>query len=138
MPGTEFFGKEETEGVNEVLTTGCLFRYNHDELRRGIWKARELEAEECGFTGAGYAHAVSSGYPAVSVGRVGTGAGGWSKAEGRVAGRLWLCKLPHNGVPWMETARRDWSAISIPESVLVHSRMACSNASGLIWLSRLV
>ena len=75
MPGTEFFGKEETEGVNEVLTTGCLFRYNHEELREGIWKARELEAEVCRFTGAGYAHAVSSGSTAVSTALAAAGIG---------------------------------------------------------------
>ncbi len=75
MPGTEFFGKEEKEGVNEVLNTGCLFRYNHEELRQGIWKARELESEVCRFTGAGYAHAVSSGSTAVSTALAAAGIG---------------------------------------------------------------
>jgi 8-amino-3,8-dideoxy-alpha-D-manno-octulosonate transaminase len=75
MPGTEFFGKEEIEGVNEVLNTSCLFRYNHDELRQGIWKARELEKEVCKFTGAKYAHAVSSGSTAVSAALTAAGIG---------------------------------------------------------------
>ena len=66
MPGTEFFGKEEIAGVNEVLETGCLFRFNHDEMRQGIWKAKEMEASVREFTGAAYAHAVSSGSTAVS------------------------------------------------------------------------
>ncbi len=75
MPGTEFFGKKEIEGVNEVLETTCLFRYNHDELRQGIWKARDLEAEICKFTGARYAHAVSSGSTAVSTALAAAGIG---------------------------------------------------------------
>ncbi len=66
MPGTEFFGKEEIAAVNEVLDTGCLFRFNHDEMRKGIWKARDMEASVREFTGATFAHAVSSGSTAVS------------------------------------------------------------------------
>ena len=46
MPGTELFGEEERKEVMDVLNTTCLFRYNHDELRQGMWKARELEAED--------------------------------------------------------------------------------------------
>ena len=75
MPGTEYFGEEEQKEVNEVLSTGCLFRYNHDELRQGMWKARELEAEVCAFTGAKYAHAVSSGSTAVSAALAAAGVG---------------------------------------------------------------
>jgi 8-amino-3,8-dideoxy-alpha-D-manno-octulosonate transaminase len=66
MPGAEFFGAEEQKEVNEVMQTGILFRYNHDQQRQGIWKAREFEAEVCKFTGAKYAHAVSSGSTAVA------------------------------------------------------------------------
>jgi 8-amino-3,8-dideoxy-alpha-D-manno-octulosonate transaminase len=65
MPGMEFFGAEERKEVMDVLETGAMFRYNHDEMRKGHWKARELEAEVCKFTGAKYAHAVSSGSAAV-------------------------------------------------------------------------
>ena len=43
MPGTELFGKEEKEQVMEVLETGVLFRYNNDDARKGIWKAKTLE-----------------------------------------------------------------------------------------------
>jgi 8-amino-3,8-dideoxy-alpha-D-manno-octulosonate transaminase len=75
MPGTEFFGKEEHKEVNDVLGTGCLFRYNHDELRQGMWKAREMEAEVCQFTHAKYAHAVSSGSTAVSAALAAAGVG---------------------------------------------------------------
>jgi 8-amino-3,8-dideoxy-alpha-D-manno-octulosonate transaminase len=65
MPGMEFFGAEERKEVMDVLETGALFRYNHDEMRKGHWKARELEAEVRKYTGAKYAHAVSSGSAAV-------------------------------------------------------------------------
>jgi 8-amino-3,8-dideoxy-alpha-D-manno-octulosonate transaminase len=66
MPGTEFFGEEEKKEVMDVLETGALFRYNHPELRKGNWKAKELEAEVCKYTGANYALAVSSGSAAVA------------------------------------------------------------------------
>jgi 8-amino-3,8-dideoxy-alpha-D-manno-octulosonate transaminase len=66
MPGTEFFGDDERKEVNDVLNTTCLFRYNHEELRQGMWKARELEGEVAKFTGANFAHAVSSGSAAVA------------------------------------------------------------------------
>jgi len=65
MPGTEFFGAEERKEVMDVLETGALFRYNHDELRKGHWKAKDLETEVRNFTGAKYAHAVSNGSAAV-------------------------------------------------------------------------
>jgi 8-amino-3,8-dideoxy-alpha-D-manno-octulosonate transaminase len=65
MPGMEFFGAEERKEVMDVLETGALFRYNHDEMRKGHWKARELEAEVKKYTGAKYAHAVSNGSAAV-------------------------------------------------------------------------
>lgn len=66
MPGTELFGDEERKEVMDVLNTGVLFRYNHDAQRRGIWKARDFEAEIARFTGAKRALAVSSGSTAVS------------------------------------------------------------------------
>jgi 8-amino-3,8-dideoxy-alpha-D-manno-octulosonate transaminase len=75
MPGFEFFGEEEKKEVNEVLNTGCLFRFNHDELRQGMWKAKEMEAEVRAFTGAKYAHAVSSGSTAVSTALAAAGIG---------------------------------------------------------------
>lgn len=66
MPGTELFGEEERKEVMDVLSTGILFRYGHDEPRKGIWKTKELEEEVKKFTGAKHAHAVSSGTAAVS------------------------------------------------------------------------
>ena len=52
--------------VMDVLETGVLFRYNHDVQRKGVWKAKEFEAEIAKFTGAKHALAVSSGSCAVS------------------------------------------------------------------------
>jgi len=75
MPGTEFFGEEERKEVNDVLNSTCLFRYNHDDLRQGMWKAKELEAEVSNFTGANYAHAVSSGSAAVACALAASGIG---------------------------------------------------------------
>ena len=66
MPGMEVYGTEERKEVNDVLETGALFRYGFDDLRKGMWKTKEFEAEVAKFTGAKYAHAVSSGSTAVS------------------------------------------------------------------------
>src|ERR1700748_1906789 len=66
MPGTELFGSEERKELNDVIETGMLFRYNHDQQRNGIWKAKEFEAEVRKVTGAKYAHAMSSGSTAVT------------------------------------------------------------------------
>jgi 8-amino-3,8-dideoxy-alpha-D-manno-octulosonate transaminase len=66
MPGTELFGEEERKEVMDVLSTGVLFRYNHDAQRKGHWKAKDFEAEIARFTGAKHALAVSSGSTAVS------------------------------------------------------------------------
>ncbi len=65
MPGSELFGAEERKEINDVLETGILFRYNHEQQRKNIWKAREFENEVKKITGASYAHAVSSGSTAV-------------------------------------------------------------------------
>lgn len=75
MPGTELFGTEEKKEINDVLETGILFRYNHDAQRNNIWKAREFEAEVRKFTGAKFAHAVSSGSTAVSCALAAAGVG---------------------------------------------------------------
>ena len=45
MPGTELFGAEERKEIEDVLSTGILFRYNHDAQRNNIWKAKDFEAE---------------------------------------------------------------------------------------------
>lgn len=75
MPGTELFGNEERKEVNDVLETGMLFRYNHDQQRNGIWKAREFEAEVKKITGAKYAHAVSNGSAAIAIALAASGIG---------------------------------------------------------------
>lgn len=77
MPGTELYGAEERKELNDVLETGIFFRYNHDAQRNNIWKARDFEQEVKNITGAGYAHAVSSGSAAImaalSAAGIGTG-----------------------------------------------------------------
>lgn len=75
MPGTELFGAEERKEVNDVLETGILFRYGHDALRNGHWKAKEFEQEVKKITGAKYAHAVSSGSTAVATALAASGIG---------------------------------------------------------------
>jgi 8-amino-3,8-dideoxy-alpha-D-manno-octulosonate transaminase len=75
MPGTEVFGDEERQEVLEVLETGVLFRYGHEEQRGGRWKAKAFEAAVCEFTGAAHAHAVSSGSAAVSCALAAAGIG---------------------------------------------------------------
>ncbi|MCU0439576.1 MAG: DegT/DnrJ/EryC1/StrS family aminotransferase [Raineya sp.] len=75
MPGTELFGAEERKEINDVLDSGILFRYNHDSLRNGHWKAREFEAELAKFNKVNYAHAVSSGSTAVATAMAACGIG---------------------------------------------------------------
>ena len=75
MPGTELFGDEERREVLEVLETGILFRYGHDDQRLGRWKAREMEACVRDYTGARHALAVSSGSTAVACALAAAGIG---------------------------------------------------------------
>ncbi len=66
MPGFELWGDEERKEVNEVLETGILMRYGFDGLRKGVWKAKELESAICKRFGAGYAQLTSSGTSALT------------------------------------------------------------------------
>ena len=77
MPGTELFGAEEKKEVMDVLETGVLFRYNHDQQRKGHWKARTFEAELAKYHGVKYAHLSTSGTTAdnLALAAVGIGAG---------------------------------------------------------------
>lgn len=77
MPGYELFGAEERKEVNDVMETGILMRYGFDGPRKGIWKARELEAEICSTFGSGHAQLVSSGTAALTLAlsALGIGAG---------------------------------------------------------------
>ena len=71
----DVYGAEERKEVMDVLETGCFFRYNHEALRQGMWKAAELEAEVRRVTGARFAHAVSSGSTAVQSALAASGIG---------------------------------------------------------------
>ncbi|MBY0433726.1 MAG: DegT/DnrJ/EryC1/StrS family aminotransferase [Cyclobacteriaceae bacterium] len=75
MPGSELFGMEERKELDDVLQTGILFRYNHEAQRNNHWKARDFESEVKKFTGAKFAHAVSSGSTAVSCALAAAGIG---------------------------------------------------------------
>jgi len=61
MPGTELFGDEEKKEIMDVLETGILFRYNHDQQRNGHWKAKTFENDLARYHGVRYAHLTSSG-----------------------------------------------------------------------------
>lgn len=77
MPGTELFGAEERKEIEDVLSTGILFRYNYENLRKDMWKARDFENEVCKITKAKHALAVSSGsagiMAALAAAGIGTG-----------------------------------------------------------------
>lgn len=75
MPGSELFGAEERKEINDVLSTGMLFRYNHEAQRGNMWKAKDFESEVKRITGAKFAHAVSSGSAAVSCALAAAGIG---------------------------------------------------------------
>jgi len=66
MPGYEFFGPEERKHINDVMDTGILMRYGFDGPRKGIWKAKELEAAICDTFGSKHAQLVSSGTAALT------------------------------------------------------------------------
>src|SRR4051812_36205162 len=75
MPGTELFGAEERKEVEDVLSTGCLFRYNQEAIRNGHWKAKDFETEVRKITGAKFAHAMSSGSTAIATALAASGIG---------------------------------------------------------------
>ncbi|SHL93259.1 8-amino-3,8-dideoxy-alpha-D-manno-octulosonate transaminase [Chitinophaga jiangningensis] len=75
MPGFEFFGAEERKEVNDVLETGIMMRYGFDGARKGIWKAKELEAEMCKKLDVQYAQLASSGTAALTTAMAALGLG---------------------------------------------------------------
>ena len=75
MPGTELFGAEERKEIEDVLSTGIMFRFNHDAQRNNIWKAKDFEAEAKKITGAKYALAVSNGSAAIMAALAASGIG---------------------------------------------------------------
>ena len=75
MPGYERWSDLERKEVNDVLETGILMRYGFDVPRKGIWKARELEAEICKTFGSKYAQLTSSGTSALTTALTALGIG---------------------------------------------------------------
>ncbi len=75
MPGYEWIGETEKEQINETLDTGILFRYEFKNERKGIYKVKEFEDKFADYTGAVYAHAVSSGTAALRVALAALGVG---------------------------------------------------------------
>lgn len=68
MPGLEWIGKEERDGVLEVMDRGAvLFRYGFDEKRKDVFKVREFEESFAKILQVNFAQAVSSGSAAVRV-----------------------------------------------------------------------
>ncbi len=75
MPGTELFGAEERKEIEDVLSTGILFRFNHDAQRNNIWKAKDFENEAKKITNAKFALAVSNGSAAIMAALAASGIG---------------------------------------------------------------
>ena len=75
MPGFELFGDLERKEVNDVLDNGVLMRYGFDGMRKGHWKAKELESELSKTFNTKHVQLVSSGTAAVSVALASAGVG---------------------------------------------------------------
>src|SRR5438270_8977812 len=75
MPGFELWSDAERKEVNDVLETGILMRYGFDGPRKGVWKAKELEAEICSTFGSKYAQLTSSGTAALTTALAALGIG---------------------------------------------------------------
>ena len=75
MPGFELFGDLERKEVNDVLDNGVLMRYGFDGMRKGHWKAKELELELSKTFSTKHVQLVSSGTAAVSVALASAGVG---------------------------------------------------------------
>jgi len=75
MPGTELFGAEERKEIEDVLSTGIMFRFNHDAQRNNFWKAKDFENEVKKITNAKYALAVSNGSAAIMAALAASGIG---------------------------------------------------------------
>ncbi len=67
MPGFELFGDNERKQVQDVLDSGVLMRYGFDAMRKGHWKAKEMEEALAKKMQTGYVHLVSSGTAALTV-----------------------------------------------------------------------
>ena len=75
MPGFEIFGEEERREVQDVLTTGVLFRYGFDAARQNHWKAKTFETEFARRLGAAHCHLCNSGTAALSTALAACGIG---------------------------------------------------------------
>ncbi len=75
MPGFELFSHLERKEVNDVLDNGVLMRYGFDGMRKGHWKAKELESELQHAFQSKHVQLVSSGTAAVSVALASAGVG---------------------------------------------------------------
>ncbi|MBO6881348.1 DegT/DnrJ/EryC1/StrS family aminotransferase [Winogradskyella sp.] len=75
MPGFELFSDLERKEVNDVLDNGVLMRYGFDGMRKGHWKAKELEAELRSTFHSEHVQLVSSGTAAVSIALASAGVG---------------------------------------------------------------
>lgn len=75
MPGFEKFGEAERKSVSDVLETGVLMRYGFEPMRKGHWKARELEKALARRMKVRHAHLVSSGTAALTVAMANAGVG---------------------------------------------------------------
>ncbi|MEX0274148.1 MAG: DegT/DnrJ/EryC1/StrS family aminotransferase [Flavobacteriaceae bacterium] len=75
MPGFELFGEAERKQVHEVLDTGVLMRYGFEGIRKGHWKALELEQALCKRFQVKHAQLVSSGTAALTVALASAGVG---------------------------------------------------------------
>lgn len=77
MPGFELFDNVERMQVQDVVDTGILMRYGFNGLRKGHWKAKDMEAALCQKTGAAHALLLASGTAALTtaLAALGVGAG---------------------------------------------------------------
>ncbi|MFL2624098.1 MAG: DegT/DnrJ/EryC1/StrS family aminotransferase [Flavobacteriaceae bacterium] len=75
MPGFELFGDAERKEVKDVLDSGVLMRYGFDGLRKGQWKAKDLETEIENRFAVQHAQLLSSGTAAVSMALAASGVG---------------------------------------------------------------
>jgi 8-amino-3,8-dideoxy-alpha-D-manno-octulosonate transaminase len=75
MPGFELWSNAERKEVNDVLETGILMRYAFDGPRKGIWKAKEMEAAVCKTFGCNHAMLLSSGTAALTTAMAALGIG---------------------------------------------------------------
>ncbi|MDC0008150.1 DegT/DnrJ/EryC1/StrS family aminotransferase [bacterium] len=75
MPGFELFGDKERAEVNKVLETGVLMRYGFDGMRKGQWKAKELEQKLAARMQVQHAQVLSSGTAALTVALAAAGIG---------------------------------------------------------------